>query len=114
MEQSNQSLASIMDNFSPGRTLVGEMLLSMVIEDMGSDPSTVVIQGDAVRADRTVMLNQPAIDERTGVQYLTNDVQRTRLKVAMEDVPTSSSFRSQQLSTWARRSSRCRRTCRRP
>ena len=99
VEQSNQSMAAIMDNFGNGRTLVGEMLLSMVIEDMGSDPTTVVIEGDAVRQDRTVMLNQPAVDEPTGVKYLTNDVQRTRLKVAMEDVPTSSSFRAQQLTT---------------
>lgn len=99
VEQSNQSLASIMDNFSQGRTLVGEMLLSMIIEDMGQDPATVVIEGDAVRESRQVMLNQPAIDQATGIQYLSNDIQRTRLKVSMEDVPTSSSFRAQQLST---------------
>lgn len=99
VEQSNQSLSSIMDNFAQGRTLVGEMLLAMIIEDMDSGPATVVIEGDAVREDKTVQLNQPAVDEATGVQYLSNDVQRTRLKVSLEDVPTSSSFRAQQLNT---------------
>ena len=99
VEQSNQSLAAIMENFSNGRTLVGEMLLSMVIEDMGSEPATVVIEGNAVKQGKQVMLNQPAVDEATGIKYLNNDVQRTRLKVAMEDVPTSSGFRAQQLST---------------
>ena len=99
VEQSNQSLASIMDNFSQGRTLVGEMLLSMIIEDMAGNPETVTIEGDAVRPERVIALNQPTMDPATGVRYLTNDVQRTRLKVALEDVPTSSSFRAQQLTT---------------
>jgi hypothetical protein len=99
VEQSNQGLAALMDNFSYGRAMVGEMLLSMIIEDAGSKHETVAIKGDAVRPDRIVELNRPTVDEATGVQYLTNDIQRIRLKVSMEDVPTTSSFRSQQLTT---------------
>lgn len=98
VEQSTQSLAGVMDNFRTGRTMVGEILLSFIIEDLGNEPKVIVIEGDAVREDRTVMINKPEVDPATGVPYLSNDVQRTRLKVALEDVPTSSSFRAQQLS----------------
>jgi hypothetical protein len=97
IEQATQSLASLMDRFKFARTKVGELLLSLIIEDMGDQPETITIRGNAVVPDRTVQINQPASDEQTGVQYLTNDVQRTRLKVAMQDVPSTPSFRTQQL-----------------
>jgi hypothetical protein len=42
-----------------------------------------------------VVLNETV--EEGGLRYLSNDVQRTRLKVALSDVPSSSSFRAQQL-----------------
>ena len=42
--------------------------------------------------------NQPQQDADMGYGYLNNDVQRTRLKVALEDVPSTSSYRGQQLS----------------
>jgi hypothetical protein len=97
VEQSNQSLGRIMDNFRAGRTLVGEMLLSMIVEDLGSQQTVVVIEGDAVRKDRTVVINRPEQDPVTGQTYLSNDLQRTRLKVALEDVPSTNSYRGQQL-----------------
>jgi hypothetical protein len=75
------------------------MLLSFIIEDLASEEETVVIEGDAVRPERTVVLNKPELDPDTGVAYLSNDVQRTRMKVALEDVPSTSSFRAQQLTT---------------
>jgi hypothetical protein len=96
VEQSNQSLAHVMDNFRASRALVGELLLSMIIEDMGSEPTTIVIEGDAVTADRSVTINKPETDQ-FGYAYLSNDLQRTRLKVALEDVPSTSSYRGQQL-----------------
>ena len=39
----------------------------------------------------------PTVDESTGIQYLNNDVSRTRMKVSLSDVPSSPSFRAQQL-----------------
>jgi len=72
------------------------LLLSLIIEDMADKPELVTIRGNAVVPDRQVALNQPTTDEQTGIQYLTNDVQRIRLKVAMEDVPSTPSFREQQ------------------
>ncbi|KQO38078.1 hypothetical protein ASF19_20095 [Acidovorax sp. Leaf84] len=97
VEQSQVSLADLMDAFKDAREMVGELLLSMVIEDLGKEESTVVIEGDVINPPRTVVLNRPEVDPETGIVLLSNDVQRTRLKVAMGDVPSSSSFRTQQL-----------------
>lgn len=97
VEQATQSLAYMIGNFTRGRTQVGESLMSMVVEDLGSQEHTVVIEGDAVREDRVVTLNKLETDPATGIPYLSNDLQRTRLMVSLEDVPSSNSFRAQQL-----------------
>lgn len=97
VEQSNQSLASIMDNFREARSQVGELLMAMIIKDIGEKQTEVVIEGDAITADRTVTLNAPEVDPETGVAYLSNDINRTRLMVSLEDVPSTNSYRAQQL-----------------
>ncbi len=96
VEQANQGLARMMSNFSDGRTLIGEMLMSMIVEDMGNEEQTVIIEGDAVKPDRTVVINKTERDA-AGYTYLSNDLQRTRLMVSLDDVPSSPSFRGQQL-----------------
>ncbi|GDY37237.1 hypothetical protein [Acidovorax sp. NB1] len=97
VEQSQVSLADLMDNFKDARAMVGEQLMALIIEDMGKEETVVVIEGDVLNAPRTVVLNKPEVDPITNIVLLSNDVQRTRLKVALEDVPSSSSFRAQQL-----------------
>jgi len=97
VEQANQSLAHMMGNFRRGRTLVGEMLMAMIVQDLGDKPHTVVIEGDAVTEDRTVVINKPEVDPENGYTYLSNDLQRTRLMVGLEDVPSSPTYRGQQL-----------------
>ena len=77
--------------------MVGELIMAMEIEAMGSEEQVIVIEGDVLNPPRTVVLNKSEVDPATGIAYLSNDVQRTRLKVALEDVPTTSRFRSQQL-----------------
>ena len=97
LEQSQVSIAALMDNFASARTRVGELLMAMVIEDLGQEEETIVIEGDTLNPPRSVTLNHPEVDDGTGQVYLSNDVQRTRMKVALEDVPSTSSFRAQQL-----------------
>lgn len=97
VEQSNQSLAHIMDNFRAARTQIGELLMAMIIEDIGSTQTAVVIEGDAITPERTVVLNAPEEDADTGMAYLSNDLLRTQLKVALEDVPSTNSYRGMQL-----------------
>lgn len=96
VEQANQSLAHMMGNFKRGRTLVGEMLMAMIVQDMGREENTVVIEGDAITPERTIIINHPETDA-AGYPYLSNDLQRTRLMVGLEDVPSSPTYRSQQL-----------------
>lgn len=99
VEQTNQSLGRMMDNFKAGRTQMGELLISMIVEDMGKEEHTVIIEGDAVKEDRSVVINKNEVDPETGMTYLSNDLQRTRLQVALEDVPSTASYRSQQLNS---------------
>lgn len=97
IEQTTQALADMMDNFRDARTRVGELLLALEIEDIGAEQTDVLIEGNAVTPPRHVTLNAPAQDE-AGIKYLTNDVQRARLKCGLNDVPSTHSFRAQQLS----------------
>lgn len=96
VEQSNQALGRLMDNFRAGRTQVGELLLSMIVSDLGNTEMAVVIEGDAITPERTVVLNRPEQDA-AGYTYLSNDLQRTRLMVTLDDVPSTSSYQGQQL-----------------
>lgn len=96
VEQSNQALATLMSRFRAARSRVGEILLSLIVQDIGSRQEEVVIEGNAVAPDRTIVLNAPEQDEH-GRTYLSNDLMRTLLKVALEEVPSSTSYRGQQL-----------------
>lgn len=97
VDQANQSLAHMMGNQKRARTQVGEMLVAMIVQDIGSSQHAVVIEGDDVTPARTVVLNKPEADPLTGVPYLSNDLQRTMLQVGLQDVPSSPTYRGQQL-----------------
>jgi hypothetical protein len=101
IEQSVQGLASINGNYFYGREQIYELLISMIIKDIGKDQQSVVIKGNMIKPDREITLNSPTQDATTGHQYLTNDVQRTALKVTMEEVPQTASYRQQELSAMA-------------
>lgn len=47
------------------------------------------IDGQSLKDDRTVSLNVPMTDEATGIQYLDNDIERTKLKVTLSDVAST-------------------------
>lgn len=98
VEQSTQTLADINDNYKFARAMVGDLLISMIIEDMADEEQEVLIKGNVIKEDKTIVINQPVIDETTGIQYLNNDIQRAKLKVVLNDVPTTPTFRAQQLS----------------
>ena len=97
IEQTVQSLARINDNFEFSRMMVGDLLLSMIIQD-SQEQEEVVVKGGLIKEDRVVMLNAPVSDPDTGVEYKDNDVERSMLKVELSDVPSTPSFRQQQLS----------------
>lgn len=97
VEQSVQALADINDNFAFARAEVGDLLLSMIIEDSLGKQETVFIDGQGLREDREITLNAPTVDEETGLTYLTNDIERTKIKVTLNEVPSTPTFRTQQL-----------------
>lgn len=99
VEQSNQSLADILDNFKTARTAVGELLLSLIIEDSIGRQESIFINGKGIRPDKTVVINEPALDDETGVRYLNNDIERIKLKVAVDNVPSAVTFKQQQLAS---------------
>lgn len=98
VEQSTQTLADINDNFKYARAEVGDLLISLIIEDMIGNEQEVFIPGDGVKEDKSIYLNKPAIDQHSGIRYLNNDIERTKLKVILDDVPSTPTFRAQQLS----------------
>lgn len=99
VEQGTQMLADLNDNFSFARAEVGDLLLSLIVEDMIDKPETVKVPGMGLRDDLNVPVNQPVVDPTAGIQYLDNDIERAMLKVAVNDVPSTSSYRAQQLSS---------------
>jgi hypothetical protein len=96
VDQDNQSVARIMDNRNAARSQIGELLLAMIVEDIGNAETEIIVEGDAITEDRTITLNKPELDDE-GFPILSNDLQRVRLKVSLEDVPSTNSYRAQQL-----------------
>lgn len=96
VEQGTQTLAEINDNYRYSRALVGDLLLSLVIEDIGDQPHEVVLDGGGSKASKTILLNGVAVDDN-GAKTMTNAVQMAKLKVVLSDVPSTPSYRMQRL-----------------
>lgn len=95
VEQGLNTLGEINDNFRFARRLVGEMLFSMILDDIGNQPTPVTIgQG---QAQKVVVLNLPAMDPQTGQVQVQNDVSKVNAKVVLDDIPSTPTFRMQQL-----------------
>ena len=95
VEQGTTTLAEINDNYRYGRALVGEMLVSLLREDLGQEPAVVNVESRFGQPAKAIQLNEPKLVQ--GVQMLNNDVQRSLVKVALEDVPSTPSYRAQQM-----------------
>lgn len=94
VEQGATTLAKIFDNYLMARRLAGELLLSMIREQIGTKPRRFSIERNGRQVPIT--LNGDQVDE-TGTRYRTNDLARTRARVELEDVPSSPSHKAQQL-----------------
>jgi hypothetical protein len=94
VDQSTQTLAEINDNFRFARAAVGDLLMSNVTEEIGQMETDVEVKGAFATGAKVIKLNQRAQDEQ-GREFLNNDLQRARLKVALSDVPSTASYRKQ-------------------
>ena len=92
VEQSTTNLAEINDNTRYARSKVGNLLLSLIKQDIGRDEMAVMV-ARRTNKQRTVVLNQ--FDPQSKLR--TNDVQRTKARVVLEDVPNTPTYRQQQL-----------------
>lgn len=90
-EQSSQTLANLYDNQQFARSRAGNQLLSLIIEDIGTQQTQVVVESD-FKESKTVLLNQ-----RNADGTLSNAVNQARMKVVLNDVPSTSSFKQQTL-----------------
>lgn len=91
IEQGTTTLAEINDNYRFGRRLVGELLLELVKEDVANGTTVAVGEGPQ---RREVTLNQVTTDEYG--PKLANDVRRAGVKVVLDDVPSTPTYRAQQ------------------
>lgn len=97
VEQSTQGLAEPNDNAEFARQLIGEQLLSLLLEDLGKIPNYVVNTEDEKRVDDdSVILNQASIDPTTGAPTVLNDVSKVNVKVALGEIPASPTYKAQQ------------------
>ncbi|SFW21737.1 hypothetical protein SAMN05216414_10699 [Nitrosovibrio sp. Nv17] len=98
VEQGSSVLAEPNDNFRYARRLVGQQLLALIRHDLlGRQVAFAVGQGDG---RRTVYFNRE-IETPAGA-VIENDVETARVKVVLEDVPATPTFRAQQLQAFAR------------
>lgn len=92
VEQSSTALANVFDSYRFSRRKVGELLLNLIRQDIGTKPTEIAITKDELKY---VKLNQPVQDE-TGQTVIVNDVKNSLVKVSLEDVTTSSGYKMQQ------------------
>lgn len=93
VEQGTMTLAEINDNYRYSRRAVGEEMLELRRADMVGQQVEIQVGEDPKK--RSIFLNQPKQDE-AGRTIIDNDVERAKLKVALEDVPSTPAYRQQQ------------------
>lgn len=95
VEQGLNTLAKINDNYRFARRLVGELLFELVKEDLAKRPAKVTLgQG---KQKKMIVLGQRALDPNTGEWVVLNDVRKVKAKVVLDEVPSTPTFRMQQL-----------------
>lgn len=93
IEQGLNTLAEINDNYNFSRRLTGELLLSLLLEDLeGVQTAVRVGQGSS---QRTIVLNQYVPDPNTGEMVLINDTTRVKARVVLDDIKSSPTYRMQ-------------------
>lgn len=95
VEQGLNTLAEINDNYRHARRLVGEQLFMLLQADMKGKQIGVKV-GDGLQ-QRVIVLNQQVQDPATGQITLQNDISGISPKVTMDDIPSTPTFRLQQL-----------------
>lgn len=93
VEQGSTVLAEPNDNFRYARRLVGEMLIAFAKSDLIGRPTEVSVQQGAKK--KVIYLNREVMTPQGPVMQ--NDIASSQVKVVLEDIPATPSFRAQQL-----------------
>jgi hypothetical protein len=93
VEQGSTVLGEPNDNFRYARRLVGQQLLALIKADMLAEETSIAIKQGGSR--KVIYFNRPVVTE-IGV-VVENDIAAAQVKVVLEDVPSTPSFRAQQL-----------------
>ena len=94
VEQGDTGYAEVNDNYRLSRRLVGESCVDLLFEDMSGQPVDVMVGESGKR--RIISLNRPVTDEEGQTQGIENNIDEARVKVALEDVPSTPTFKQQQ------------------
>jgi hypothetical protein len=97
VEQGSTVLAEPNDNFRYARRLVGQQLLKFIVKDMIGRPAQVAVQQGAKK--KVVQFNRQVMTEQGPM--MENDVAAAQVKVVLEDIPSTPTFRAQQLGAFA-------------
>ena len=100
VEQGATVLAELNDNYRQSRRMVGEAILDLVREDIGND-EVEIIAGEDGRKKKSIILNKREMDVELGIVMLRNQVANAGVRVTLEDVPSTPSYRKQQFTMLA-------------
>lgn len=93
VQQGSTVLAEPNDNFRYARRLCGQQLLAFIISDMVGKPTRIAVKQGA--RQKMVYFNQPTMTDQGPV--IENDIAMAQVKVVLEDIPATPTFRAQQL-----------------
>lgn len=103
VEQGTTALADINDNYRFARRLVGERLLDLIRDDLIGQ-QVEVMHGESGNK-RMISLNTPVQVQDPETQQVAtiikNDVRAAKVRVSLDDVPSSSAYREQQFTMLA-------------
>lgn len=95
IEQGGTTVAPTFARFRAARTRVGQLLLSLEMAAMEKQRN-VAVQVQTGKGRKTVYINRPIDNPLEGVEALQNNIATAKLKVTLDDVPASPTFRQQQ------------------
>ncbi len=95
VEQGSTVLAEPNDNFRYARRLVGQQLMAFIKCDLLGKQATVAVKQSSKQ--KTVYFNREVMTDSGPV--IENDIETAQVRVVLEDIPATPSFRAQQLQT---------------
>jgi len=98
VEQVTTTLAEINDEYQDANTRVGQLLMSLVVEDSMHPHAVTVGEG---KAKKQIFLNRSTGDNEFGDTVKENDIGMAHLELELQETPSSQTYRQQQFAQLA-------------